>query len=102
MKAVNVLTSFIKLFNVYVKLKQNNQNCSLSKLANQSMLNGAIVIQMVNNSFSESNKNFCRLIKKLCLGKRVDVWALKIIFPPDFAKYVRYSEVQTNSKVVNV
>ena len=30
----------------------------LQKLANQSMLNGALVIEMVNNSFSESKKNF--------------------------------------------
>ena len=35
----------------------------LQKLANQSMLNGALVIEMVNNSFSESKKNFGRLIK---------------------------------------
>ena len=30
----------------------------LQKLANQLMLNGALVIEMVNNSFSESKKNF--------------------------------------------
>ena len=30
----------------------------LQKLANQSMLNGALVIEMVNYSFSESKKNF--------------------------------------------
>ena len=30
----------------------------LQKLANQSMLNSALVIEMVNNSFSESKKNF--------------------------------------------
>ena len=36
----------------------------LQKLANQSMLNGALVIEMVNNSFSESTKNFGRLIKQ--------------------------------------
>ena len=36
----------------------------LRKLANESMLNGALVIEMVNNSFSESNKNFDRLIKQ--------------------------------------
>ena len=34
------------------------------KLANQSMLNGALVIEMINNSFSESKKNFGRLIKR--------------------------------------
>ena len=32
------------------------------KLANQSMLNGAPVIEMVNNSFSESKRNFGSLI----------------------------------------
>ena len=36
----------------------------LQKLANQSMLNGALVIEMVNNSFSESKKNFGRLRKR--------------------------------------
>ena len=36
----------------------------LQKLANQSMLNGALVIEMANNSFSESKKNFGRLIKR--------------------------------------
>ena len=35
----------------------------LQKLANQSMLNDALVIEMVNNSFNESKKNFVRLIK---------------------------------------
>ena len=36
----------------------------LQKLANQSMLNGALVIEIVSNSFSESKKNFGRLIKR--------------------------------------
>ena len=36
----------------------------LEKLANQSLLNGALVMQLVNNSFSESKKNFSRLIKR--------------------------------------
>ena len=36
----------------------------LQKLANQSILNGALVTEMVNNSFSESNKNFGRLVKR--------------------------------------
>ena len=34
------------------------------KLANQSMLNGALVTEMVNNSLSESEKNFGSLIKQ--------------------------------------
>ena len=36
----------------------------LQKLANQLMLNGALVVEMVNNSFIESKKNFGRLIKR--------------------------------------
>ena len=36
----------------------------LKKLANQSMVNGALVIEMINNSFSESKKNFGRLMKR--------------------------------------
>ena len=35
----------------------------LQKLGNQLMLNSALVIEMVNNYFSESKKNFGRLIK---------------------------------------
>ena len=36
----------------------------LQKLANQLMVNGALVIEMVKNFFSESKKNFGRLIKQ--------------------------------------
>ena len=36
----------------------------LQKLANQSILNGALVIEIANNSFGESKKNFGRLIKR--------------------------------------
>ena len=36
----------------------------LQKLANQSMMNGALVIEMINDSFSESKKNFGRLMKR--------------------------------------
>ena len=36
----------------------------LQKLANQSLLNDALVMETVNNSFSESKKNFSRLIKR--------------------------------------
>ena len=36
----------------------------LQKLVNQSLLNGALVMEMVNHSFSESKKSFGRLIKQ--------------------------------------
>ena len=34
------------------------------KLTDQSMLNDALLIEMVNGTFSESKKNFGRLIKR--------------------------------------
>ena len=36
----------------------------LQKLANQSLLNGALLMEILNNSFRESKKNFSRLIKR--------------------------------------
>ena len=36
----------------------------LQKLANQSLLNGGLVMEILNNYFSESKKNFSRLIKR--------------------------------------
>ena len=36
----------------------------LQKLANQSLLNGALMIEIVKNSPSESKKNFSLLIKR--------------------------------------
>ena len=54
MKAVNkVLISYTKLY--YVKFKWANQSCSPSKIS-QSIMHGALVIEMVNNSFSETRK----------------------------------------------
>ena len=41
--------SSIKLYYVYVRFKWTNQ-----KVANQSILNGALAIDIVNKSFSES------------------------------------------------
>ena len=56
------------------------------------MLNGALVIEIVSNSFSESKER--SNWKNLRYG-------MKNIFPPDFIKYLSYSEVQKNSEVVN-
>ena len=60
----NVLTSYIELCDAYIKFKQTNQSCPPSKLANQSMLYGALLIQRVNYSFSEIKKNFAVWSKK--------------------------------------
>ena len=56
----NALTSYIRLCN-YVMLNSNEpiKVAHLQKLANQSALNGALVIKKwLNNSFSDSKKNF--------------------------------------------
>ena len=46
----------------------------LQKLANQSLLNGALVMEMVNNSFSESKKTFGRLMKwKKFYSKKIKI-----------------------------
>ena len=57
---------FLLLYNFHdCTFKRVNQSCSIQKLASESMLNGALLIEMVNNSFfSESKKNFGRLIKQ--------------------------------------
>ena len=47
-----------------LKFKRKTKVAHLQKLANQSMLNGAYVIERVNNSFSESKKNLGCLIKQ--------------------------------------
>ena len=49
LKAVNVLY-------VYVQFKRTSQICSPSKIS-QSLLNSALVMEIVNNSFSESKKD---------------------------------------------
>ena len=75
----------------------------LQKLANQSILNDSFVIEIVSNFFSESKKNFIkRTFDKTRELKKQIRYAMKNIFPLDFIKYLSYSEVQKNSKVVNV
>ena len=69
------------------KINEQIKVLHLQKLANQSMLNGALVIEVVSNSFNESKKN---------LGH------MKNIFPLEFIEYLSYSEVQKKSKVVNL
>ena len=72
----NALTSYIRLC-IYVKVNSNEpiKVVHLQKLANQKVSHGALVItKWLNNSFSESKKNFCCLIKlrtpKICISTR--------------------------------
>ena len=75
----------------------------LQKSYSHSILNGPLVIEIVSNLFSESKKNFIkRLFNKVRELKRQIRYAMKNIFPLDFIKYLSYSEVQKESKVVNV
>ena len=49
----------------------------LQKLANQSMLNGALV---KDNSFSQSQKNVGRLMSNALIEKEIEIWAVKNLF----------------------
>ena len=77
------------------------KDAHLQKLANQSMLNGALVIEMVNAS-KEARKTLLAWECVECSNKKIEVWAVKNISPLGLAKYLSYSEVQKNRKVVNV
>ena len=59
------MCSGVTLNYVMFKLISNEpiKVADLQKLANHLMLNDALVVEMVNNSFNESKKNFGRLIK---------------------------------------
>ena len=50
----------ISHFTYMVILNEPIKIAHLQKLANQSMVNGALVIEMINNSFSESKKNLMK------------------------------------------
>ena len=72
------------------------------KLINQSILNGAFKIEIVNNSFNESKKSFDKA-RNVLIEKKREIWAMKNTFLLDLAIFCTfYSEVQKNSKVVNV
>ena len=61
---INVLTGYIKFRYVYVNFKRTNQSCSPSK--SRQSVNGErrTCDRNGNNSFSESEKNVCRLMKR--------------------------------------
>ena len=59
----------------------------LQKLANQSVFNGALVIEMVNNYFSESKKSCGRLISEERSNWKKQRYGQFFL---DFAKYLSY------------
>ena len=71
----------------------------LQKSANQSMLNGALVIDMVNHSFRKKQEKLLPFDKaRNNLIEKIEIRAVKNIFPLDFAKYLSYSELQKNRR----
>ena len=88
----NALTSYIRLCN-YVKLNSNEpiKVAHLQKLANQSVLNSALVIEKWYSSFSSESKK-----KTLLL---FDKYFNILYISTRFRKYLSYLEVQKSSKV---
>ena len=82
-----------------LKTNEPTRVIRLQKLANQSILNGALAIEIVSNRFSESKKNVGHLIKprNVRMEKKKNLWALQNIFALYFIKYLSYLEVQKNS-----
>ena len=67
------------------------------------MLNRALMIEMIKNSFTKSKKNFGRLnVCGMFLLKKLRYWKRKKKCLLNFAKYLSYSEVQKNMNVVNI
>ena len=97
----NVLTSYIKLCYVYVKFKRANQRCSPPKIS-QSINVEWRTCNRNGKRKQGSKKNFARLRMRECSNKKIEIWAVKNISPLGLAKYLSYSEVQKNRKVVNV
>ena len=61
------------------------------------MLNGALMIELVNNSFEKLwsfEKAWNVLIKK------IEILVVKNVSPVNFAKYLSYSEVQKSRNVL--
>ena len=75
----------------------------LQKLSSYLMLNGTLVTEMVNNSFSESKKNFGHLMseKRSNQNKNRDMSSEKYNLL-DSTKDLSFSEVQKIIKVVKV
>ena len=78
---------------------ESTEVAHFQKLTNQSMLNGALVLEMINNFFSESKKNFQiekretfqkkkkrkkekrKNARNVLIGKNKDTGSEKFIFP---------------------
>ena len=61
------------------------------------MLNGALMIEVVNNSF-EKLWSFEKVWNVLI--KKIEILVVKNVSPVNFAKYLSYSEVQKSRNVL--
>ena len=68
------------------------------------MVNGALVTEMVIILLAKLEKlwSFDEARNVLIKKNEIKMWAVKILFPLDFAIYLSYSEVQTNRKVDSI
>ena len=73
----------------------------LEKLANQLMVNGALVIEMVAILLLKARKfwSFDEVRNILIKKNERKIWAVKILFSLNFAIYLSYSVVQKKGKV---
>ena len=69
MPTISLFTFHISHLMLMLNSNEPIKVAHLQKSANQSMLNDALVIEMVNNSLSE-------------------IWAVKHVFPLNFARYL--------------
>ena len=77
------------------KTNQSIKVIHLQKLANQSILNGPFVIEIVSHFFSESKKDFIkRSFNKVRELKKQIRYAMKNIFPLDFIKYLLFGSAK--------
>ena len=77
----------------------------LQKLSNQSMVNGALVIEMVTILLVKARKTLVIWWSKEHSNRKkneTNIWAVKILFPLYFAIYLSYPDVQKNKNVDNI
>ena len=67
----------------------------LQKSANQSLLNGALVMEMGNNSFTESKKNLFDKAENVLIEKKKRYENMLLL---DFGKYLSYSKHSTGTR----
>ena len=77
----------------------------LQKLSNQSMVNGALVIEMVTILLVKARKTLVIWWSKERSNRKkneTNIWAVKILFPLYFAIHLSYPDVQKNKNVDNI